>query len=63
MKSNALTIIFLASQELCYNFSHLQEAAQSSHVGNHQGSNLLQCIKVELEKHKDQQKRVSAYLC
>lgn len=53
------TVVQQTAQQISGNLSQLlAEAVQNSHVGDHQGNNLLQCIKTELEKHKDQQKRV-----
>lgn len=53
------TVVQQTAEQISGNLSQLlSEAVQSSHVGDHQGNNLLQSIKEELEKHKDQQKRV-----
>ncbi|XP_015920029.1 coiled-coil domain-containing protein 91 [Parasteatoda tepidariorum] len=59
VKAAIETIVQQTAQHVSGNISQLVcEAVQNSNCGDHQGSNLLQSIKVELEKHKDQQKRV-----
>ncbi|PRD29155.1 UNVERIFIED_CONTAM: hypothetical protein NCL1_30252 [Trichonephila clavipes] len=59
VKSAIETIVQQTSQHLSGNLSQLVcEAVQNSSCGDNQNSNLLQSIKAELEKHKDQQKRV-----
>ncbi|XP_054710906.1 coiled-coil domain-containing protein 91-like isoform X2 [Uloborus diversus] len=52
-------VVQQTAQQVSGSLSNLVcEAVQNSNGGEHQGNNLLQSIKLELEKHKDQQKRV-----
>ncbi|KAG8183038.1 hypothetical protein JTE90_015669 [Oedothorax gibbosus] len=58
VKAAIETVVQQTAQQVTGNLSQLVcEAVQNSNCGDSQG-NLLQSIKVELEKHKDQQKRV-----
>ncbi|KAF8786158.1 coiled-coil domain-containing protein 91-like isoform X1 [Argiope bruennichi] len=59
VKSAIETVVQQTAQHLSGNLSQLVcEAVQNSNSGDNQSSNLMQSIKAELEKHKDQQKRV-----
>ncbi|GIX80856.1 uncharacterized protein CDAR_28991 [Caerostris darwini] len=59
VKAAIETVVQQTAQQISGNLSQLVcEAVQNSGCGDNQSSNLLQSIKVELEKHKDQQKRV-----
>ncbi|XP_035214909.1 tropomyosin-like [Stegodyphus dumicola] len=59
VKEAVQNVIQETTHQVSGNLSQLvSEVVQNPNCGEHQGNNLLQSIKIELEKHKDQQKRV-----